>query len=186
MICVTPPNFARAIRRASPADAPARTAVVLRTPPARGDQAPLPEPEERRVHRTFVELQRVVADLLDAAGYPVPVLRPHHGVRLEHHQVQGALEHIGPALSYGHRSVPYRVFAVEVPGVEPVSSSGFHSSTITDDSSSPPRTRTRSKVASARPTSSTRTTRGFGCGAHSTPAGGSSSSAHPTVACWRG
>ena len=52
---------------------------------------------------TFVEMQRVVADLLDAAGYPVPVLRPHHGERLEHHQVQGALEHIGPASSYGHR-----------------------------------------------------------------------------------
>jgi hypothetical protein len=43
----------------------------------------------------LIELQHVLADLLDAAGDAVAVQRPHRHQRLQHHQIERALQHIG-------------------------------------------------------------------------------------------
>ena len=52
------------------------------------------ETHERRVDGSFVQFQDVVADLLDAAGDPVAVLRPHALEGLQHHQIEGALQDV--------------------------------------------------------------------------------------------
>ena len=50
-----------------------RLAIVLGDAPARRNPTLMLEPHQRRVHGALVELQQVVADLLDAAGDPVAV-----------------------------------------------------------------------------------------------------------------
>ena len=79
--------------------------VVLRFPvvvggaPAGGDPAALLEAEERCVDRPLVELEDVLADLLDPPRDPVAVQRAHRIEGLQHHEVEGALEDVGLALA---------------------------------------------------------------------------------------
>jgi hypothetical protein len=50
------------------------------------------EPHQGCVDRTFVELQDGIAHLLDAAGDTVAVLGTQGVERLQHHQVERALD----------------------------------------------------------------------------------------------
>src|SRR5262249_53699417 len=54
-----------------------RPAVVVGRAPGAGDPAPLLQAEEGRVDRPLIELQHVLADLLDPAGDAVAVQRAH-------------------------------------------------------------------------------------------------------------
>ena len=76
--------------------------IVLRATPARGDPAPLSKTQQRGVDGAFVELQDVLADLLDAAGDAVAMQRSHDVQGLQHHQVKRALEHVCLRSSFGH------------------------------------------------------------------------------------
>jgi hypothetical protein len=88
-----------------PSSSRAREAIVLCFPvvvgdaPLGGDVALLLELEERRVERAVIDCDRLTADLLDAAGDAVPVLRPHGLEGFQDHQGERALADIG---SIGH------------------------------------------------------------------------------------
>ena len=77
-----------------------RLAVVVRRAPARRDPAALLQAEQRGVDRALIELQDVLADLLDAPGDAVAVQRPHRVERLQHHQIERALQDVGPGLAH--------------------------------------------------------------------------------------
>src|SRR5437762_2572646 len=77
-----------------------RLPVVLRRAPGRGDPPPLLQPQERCVDRPLIELQHVVADLLDPPRDAVAVQRSHRFERLQDHQVERPLENV--RLRLGH------------------------------------------------------------------------------------
>src|SRR5262245_32639770 len=66
-------------------------AVILRTSPPGRYPALLLQPEQRSIDSTLIDGQEVVADLLDAAGDAVAVLRPQSLEGLEDHQIECAL-----------------------------------------------------------------------------------------------
>src|SRR5262245_14756518 len=68
--------------------------VVVGSAPARRNPSALLEAEERGIDRALIELEHVLADLLDAPGDPVTMKRSHCLERLEHHEVQSALENV--------------------------------------------------------------------------------------------
>src|SRR5262249_9102827 len=76
--------------------------VVGYAPVARHEAALL-EPHQRRIERAHVELQRAAGDLLDPLGNRVAVQRAERRQRLQHHEVERALENARLALSsIGH------------------------------------------------------------------------------------
>src|SRR5579862_694535 len=68
--------------------------IVLACPPGRRDPPLLLQPQQRRVHRSFVKIEYPFAHLLDSPRYPETVQRPHCKKRLQYHQIQGALHHV--------------------------------------------------------------------------------------------
>jgi hypothetical protein len=66
------------------------------------------EPHQGGVDSAFVQFQNVAARLLDAPGDAVAVLRSHGVERLQHHQIQRALQQFEfrPAarVTLGHRT----------------------------------------------------------------------------------
>jgi hypothetical protein len=82
-------------------------AIVFRSTPAGPDPPPMLQSHQGGVDSAFVEFQDVIADLLDAPGDTIPVLRAHAVERLQHHQVERALQHLelwlGICSTFGHR-----------------------------------------------------------------------------------
>src|SRR5262249_54079990 len=81
-----------------------RATVALGDSPPGADPAALLESEESGVERSLVHPQHLVGDLLESSGNPVAVQRSQSLQRLEHHEVQGSLEHFGLVVSVGHAS----------------------------------------------------------------------------------
>src|SRR5579859_694921 len=69
-----------------------RFSVVVRRAPGARDPAFLHQPHQRRINRALIDLQRLFADLFDAPRDSVTVQRPHGFQRLQHHQIQCALQ----------------------------------------------------------------------------------------------
>ena len=92
-------------------------AVVLGGAPARRDPALMLKPHERRVDGALVQLQGVVADLLDAAGDAVSVQRPHAVERLQHHQIERALQHVDSSRAAGRVLWPQQRSTTETFGM---------------------------------------------------------------------
>src|SRR5258708_10692319 len=68
-------------------------AIVLRETPGRRYPCALLQPQQRRVDRSFVQPQNIVADLFDAPGNSITVLRPHGIESLQNHKIEGALQY---------------------------------------------------------------------------------------------
>src|SRR5690348_10099508 len=79
-----------------------RLAVVIGGPPFGRNPAALLEADERRVNGSLVEQDLIAADLLDAAGNAVAVLRAHNSQRLQDHDVKGSLQEVEFILGHGH------------------------------------------------------------------------------------
>src|SRR5215831_8392658 len=69
-------------------------AVVLGCAPLGRDRSFLHELEQDRIERALIDRQQIAADLLDAPGDAVAMLRAEHIQRLQHHQRQGALSNV--------------------------------------------------------------------------------------------
>src|ERR1700721_694420 len=78
--------------------------VVLARSPLRGDPSLLLQPQQRRVYRSFVQIEDTVAYLLDPPGNSESVQRPQRVERLQHHQVQRSLQHFRFAFAHLLRS----------------------------------------------------------------------------------
>jgi hypothetical protein len=50
------------------------------------------EPQERRIDRSFIQLQNLSAHLLDPAGDAIPMQWPERAEDFEHHQIERSLE----------------------------------------------------------------------------------------------
>src|SRR5688572_15092893 len=74
----------------------ARLSIVVGGSPAGRNPPALQQTHQRRVDSPLVQLQGVLADLLDTARNAVPVQRPHGAEGLQHHQVEGALQYLSP------------------------------------------------------------------------------------------
>ena len=104
-----------------------RPSVVLGAAPRRRNPAAMLEAQERGVDGSLVQLQRVVADLLDAARDAVAVQGAHALERLQDHQIERALKDIRPCVgagaSFGHaKGVLIRPTAVNRRAVRPLAS----------------------------------------------------------------
>src|ERR1041384_2574008 len=69
-----------------------RLAVVVGRAPRRGDPLLLHEPHEAEIDRALIDPQRLLRDLLDAAGNAVAMQRAHGVERLQHHEIERALQ----------------------------------------------------------------------------------------------
>ena len=67
--------------------------VVLRNAPIGRYPAVLPQTQKGSVDRSFIQLENILAQLLDAARDAVPMQRAHNIQRLQNHQIESALQH---------------------------------------------------------------------------------------------
>src|SRR5690349_21405595 len=75
----------------------ARAAAGVGDAPGAADEAALLEAHEPRVQRAHVEAERSAGDLLEPCRNRVAVQRPERGERLQNHEVERALQNVGPA-----------------------------------------------------------------------------------------
>src|SRR5437016_1855498 len=80
-------------------------AVIVGRSPLRRDPALLQQPQQRRVHRTLVQLQHIAANLLDPPSNPETMLRPQRLQRLQNHQVERPLQYFR-RLCFSHAVLP--------------------------------------------------------------------------------
>src|SRR5262245_13001019 len=81
----------------------ASAAAGLGDAPFPTHEATLLEPHEGGVERPHVELKGAARGLLESRGNRVPMERAERGDRLQHHQIERALQHVGPwSLSIRH------------------------------------------------------------------------------------
>src|SRR5450631_1801624 len=78
-----------------------RLAVVFRSTPFRSDPALLLQAEQRRVNGSLIQLQNVVAQLLDAARNTEAVQPPQGVQGFEHHQVESTLQYFCFLVAHG-------------------------------------------------------------------------------------
>jgi len=76
-------------------------AIVVGSAPLGADPPFVEEPDKRGVDRSLIDLQRFLADLLNAARDAVAVERAHGGERFQNHEVESALENFGLGID-GH------------------------------------------------------------------------------------
>ena len=76
-----------------------RLSVVLRRAPLGSDPALLLQPQQRGIHCAFIQLQHILAYLLDASRDSKPVLWAECVEGLKNHQVESALQNLG---LFGH------------------------------------------------------------------------------------
>lgn len=89
-------RFSLKLFTAGPGDGvEASSAIVFGGAPLGGDPSFVKESNQRGVDRALIDLERFLADLLDAAGDAVTVERAHGGEGFENHEVESALENFG-------------------------------------------------------------------------------------------
>ena len=69
-------------------------AVVLRLLPRPFDPPLLFEPDQRRIQRALVQLERVIGDLIEARRQPIGMLRAHGRQRSKDDEIERALEEL--------------------------------------------------------------------------------------------
>ena len=79
-------------------------AAVDALPPGKAWLPFLHQPDQTEIDRALVHLQRVLAHLLDPARDAVPMHRPHGIERLQHHQIERALQNLRLALPHSPSS----------------------------------------------------------------------------------
>src|SRR5262249_48911952 len=62
-----------------------RLAVVFRRPPLRSDPFPLLELQKRRIDGSLIQLQNLLAHLLNSASDPIPMLWPERVENFQRH-----------------------------------------------------------------------------------------------------
>src|SRR5712671_4163458 len=90
-----------------------RLPVVIRRSPSSRNPAALHQPHQRRVNRPLIDLQSLVANLLNPPRNPITMQRPHPRQSLQHPQIQSPLQNLRPApthttlLWHANRSMPH-------------------------------------------------------------------------------
>jgi len=70
-----------------------RLPVVVGNAPSRLDPSSLLQPEERRIQRALIQVEKAFRHLEDPLGESETVLRSHRVERPQHHEIEGALQY---------------------------------------------------------------------------------------------